>query len=94
MQVNNAKGEPLTKILSGETAAQAKKRISSEGILENSDGLALTDDDRITEEGAPYVFKAQQLQPQPQQDGELNCCSRILVFNVLFEYGNTSLFLY
>jgi hypothetical protein len=26
--------------------------------------------------------------PQQQQNGELRCCSRILVFNVLFEYGN------
>lgn len=57
MQVNDAKGEPLTKILTGETAARAKKRISSEGILENSDGLALADDDLISPEGAPYVFK-------------------------------------
>lgn len=58
VQVNDEKGEPLTKKLSGETAAQAEKRFcSSEGILENSSGLALTDDNHIIEEGAPYVFK-------------------------------------
>jgi hypothetical protein len=33
--------------------------------------------------------------PKPQElDCELRCCSRILVFNVLFEYGKTCLFLY
>jgi hypothetical protein len=26
---------------------------------------------------------------QQQQDGEKRCCSRILVFNLWFEYGNT-----
>lgn len=26
---------------------------------------------------------------QQQQDGEWSCCSRILVINALFEYGNT-----
>ena len=31
------------------------------------------------------------LKEQQQQDGEMSCCSRILVFNVLFEYGNTTL---
>ena len=34
------------------------------------------------------------LKEQQQQDGEMSCCSRILVFNVLFEYGNTTLFFY
>ena len=50
MQVNDEKGEPLTKKLSGETAAQAKKRLSSAGILKNSDGVALIDGDRISVE--------------------------------------------
>ena len=31
---------------------------------------------------------------QQQQDGELRCFSRILVFNVLFEYGNPFLLFY
>jgi hypothetical protein len=57
VQVNDAEGRLFTKILSGETVEQAKKRITFEGILENSDGLALRDDETITEEGAPYVFK-------------------------------------
>jgi hypothetical protein len=66
VQVNNAKGEPLTKIVSGETASQAKERISErvDGILENSDGVALSAGDRITAEGAPYVFKPLQQQQQ------------------------------
>ena len=57
VQVNDAKGQPLTKILTGETVAQAKGRISALGILESSDGVALSAGDRITAEGAPYVFK-------------------------------------
>lgn len=63
VQVNNAKGEPWTKVLSGETAGQAKQRIGLEGIcLENSTGLALCDDDLITVDGQPYVFKTFQQQ--------------------------------
>ena len=31
---------------------------------------------------------------EPQQDGELSCCSRILVFNMVFEYENAALFSY
>jgi hypothetical protein len=85
VQVNNAKGEQWTKILSGETAAQAKHRIQLKGTLENSAGLALCNDDLITEDEAPYVFK-EALQQQ-QQNGMLRC-SRIVVFNVLLEYGN------
>lgn len=58
VQVNYEAGEPFTKILSGETAAQAIKRLRREGILENSDGLALADDDHIRVEEAPYIFKS------------------------------------
>lgn len=65
-QLYDAEGEPLTKILVGETAAQAKERLSSKGILENADGLALADGDSITAKGAPYVFK---LGPLRQQQG-------------------------
>jgi hypothetical protein len=35
--------------------------------------------------------------PRQQHDGKLRCCcccSRILVFNVIFEYGNTSLLVF
>jgi len=55
VQVNNEKGEPLTKIVT-----QARKRFPYEGILENSSGIALSDDDRISDDGAPYFFKIMQ----------------------------------
>jgi hypothetical protein len=42
----------------------------------------------------PLIVVAPKPHQQPQQDGELRCCSRILVFNVLFEYGNPFLLFY
>ena len=73
-QVNDANGNRLTLIPSGETVARALERIRSPGILEDSNGIALLDTDLITAEGAPYVFKAQQPQQQQQQYGKLRCC--------------------
>ena len=61
VQVNNVKGEPLTKVNSGLTVAEVLKRIRYFGFLEDKNGLALADDDLITADGAPYVFKQQQL---------------------------------
>ena len=67
-QLNDTTGNPLTKFLSGETIAQGKKRLFPEGgILENSDGLALTDDDLVTVDGAPYVFK----RPEDQKPAQM-----------------------
>ena len=39
----------------------------------------------------PLIVVAPKRHQQPPQDGELRCCSRILVFKVLFEYGNASI---
>ena len=67
-QLNDTTGNPLTKFLSGETIAQGKKRLFPEGgILENSDGLALADDDLVTVDGAPYVFK----RPEDQKPAQM-----------------------
>ena len=39
----------------------------------------------------PLIVVAPKPQQQPPQNGELRCCSRILVFKELFEYGNASI---
>ena len=74
-QVNDETGKPLTKVLSGETVEQARRRIRMEGILENSAGLALLDDDCITADGAPYMFKPLR---QPPQNGTIVSCVVLL----------------
>lgn len=63
VQVNNEKGEPWTKIVSGETGAQCQRFPSSKGILENSSGVA----EHVSVKGAPYVFK---IIRDEQQHGE------------------------
>jgi len=71
VQVNNANGEHWTKILSRETAPQAKHRIQFHfrELWRTRNGLALRDDDLITKEEAPYVFKEAL---QQQQNGKLS----------------------
>ena len=59
--VNDAGGKFQSKFVAGETVEQARRRLECNGIvgiLENSDGVMLKDDDLITEEGAPYVVKS------------------------------------
>lgn len=64
MQVNHDDGNHMSRVSIGWTVKKVKRVISQVwGILENSDGVALDDDDVITAAGAPYVFKPQ---PQPQ----------------------------
>ena len=57
-------GKFWTKIKSGETVAEAKRRLGETGVLESKDGLALTNDDFITVDGAPYAFKPSKLPPK------------------------------
>ena len=59
VQVNNAKGEPMTKVKSGLNVAEGLKRIRYFGFLEDKDGLACGDDRIIATDCAPYVFKQQ-----------------------------------
>ena len=81
VQVNDEQGNSLGKVIVRDTKLRALERlgVGAGGLFDNDD-IGLLNEDCITEEGAPYVFKAQQLQPQPQQHGEMNCCSRIVVF--------------
>jgi hypothetical protein len=67
VQVKDADGEDLTRIVCGETKVQALQRLQSLGILENSAGTALRDTDIITTAGEPYVFKvpAYMFRPPP-----------------------------
>jgi hypothetical protein len=93
VQVNDAEGKNLTKVLVGDTKTKALERLGSgRGRLENKDGVGLLDDEVITAEGGPYVFK--ETQQQHQQDGKLRCCFCILVFKCCFEYKNDTKLLY
>lgn len=69
VQVNDKKGEHLTKIVVGETVHVALQRLKhfGTGTLENAQGVALLDTELITAEDAPYVFfkKLQQQQQEP-----------------------------
>ena len=44
--------------------------------------------------GGTYTLGPPIQQQQQQKDGKLSCFSRILVFGMLCDYGNASLFLY
>ena len=65
--MNDEKGEPLTKLVAGETINVALQRLQrfGTGALEDKNGIALLDTDLITAEEAPYVFKPRR---QPQQE--------------------------
>jgi hypothetical protein len=60
VQVKDADGENLTKVVVGDTVKQALARLRRWGILENKDSVSLLDEDLITAEGAPYVFTPHQ----------------------------------
>ena len=64
VQVKDAEGQLLTKIKADETVVEALDRLKrfGQGALEDNTGVALRDDEHITAEGAPYVFK-----PSPPQ---------------------------
>ena len=64
--VNHENGAPWTQIVSGETVAQARTRFPCKGILENSRGVALGDQDLVRVEEAPYVFKMLHPDDEPQ----------------------------
>ena len=71
MQVNDDRGKALGKVKVGETKLKALERLSRIGLggLYGKDDVGLLDDDLITAEGAPYVFKPSKdpnsLQVQP-----------------------------
>jgi hypothetical protein len=68
VQVNNAKGEPLGKVRIGDTKQEALERLSLSGGLFDQEDVGLLNDDRITAEGAPYIFKP--LQPHDAHTGQ------------------------
>jgi hypothetical protein len=90
--VNDVQGNSLGNVKVGETVLVSLRRLRRDGLggMYDKHDLGLLDDEVITAEGGPYLFKET---PQ-QQNGKLRCCSRILVFNLLLEYGNDSLFSY
>jgi hypothetical protein len=94
VQVNDAEGRPFTKILSGETVEEAKKRITFEGILENSDGLALRNDETITEEGAPYRYIFKPRMQQQQQTTEVSLLGACTFCTVSIAFRNPFLTMY
>ena len=53
VQVNDAKGEPMTKVLSGWTVAEVLKRIRVVGFLEGNHGVICGEDDLISAKRAP-----------------------------------------
>jgi hypothetical protein len=57
--------------------------------LIDSDGDQVYGFDSLVD-GGTYTLGPPQ-QQQQQQNGKLLCCSRIFVFNLLFEYGNGSI---
>ena len=59
VQVNDDRGKALGKVKVGETKLKALERLSriGQGGLYDKDDVGLLDDDIITGEGAPYVFK-------------------------------------
>ena len=64
-------GKLLTKIRVGDSKLQALQRLGQKtGILEDNEGIALLDDDVITAEGAPYVFKRLEQHPSTQNHSE------------------------
>jgi hypothetical protein len=78
--VNDVQGNSLGNVKVGETVFVSLRRLRRDGLggMYDKHDLGLLDDEVITAEGGPYVFKET---PQ-QQNGKLICCSRILVFNV------------
>ena len=68
--VKNTKGEPLGKVRVGDTKKEALERLAlMAGGLFDRDDVGLLNDERITAEGAPYVFKPVQ-QPQDAHMGQ------------------------
>ena len=74
VQVKDERGKALGKVKVGETKLKALERLSRIGLggLYDKDDVGLLDDDLITGEGAPYVFKPSKpppplLQQQHQQ---------------------------
>lgn len=63
VQVKDEEGKALTMVRVGDTKVKALQRIGAKaGVLNDKDGVGLLDDDQITAEGAPYIFKPTQRQ--------------------------------
>ena len=77
VQVNDVQGNELGFIRIGDTKQTALQRLShyGPGGLVCKDKIGVSDDELISADGAPYVFK-----PQQQPGGKLRCCFCILVF--------------
>jgi hypothetical protein len=67
VQVNDATGNALTKVMAGITVKDALSRIRLKGRLEDSAGIARLDEEIISVAGEPYVF----IQTKSSDDNEM-----------------------
>ena len=72
VQVNDPTGCKITNVKTNETVKQALRRLRQFGTLEDKDGIALLDEEIITAEAGPYVFKLLIVEPQQQQQQQPN----------------------
>lgn len=69
VQVNDENGKSLGKVRVGDTKLQALERLSrvGDGGLYDKEDVGLLDNECITVEGAPYIFKPRELQFQKRK---------------------------